>query len=656
MATHSGNTPGIKSDAAKKMNLPTFFSCMRRFAPLLLVLVSATAAVAAYLQALNYPFVSDDFDYIVNNTKLAGLHLAELGRLFTETFTLFPEPLPLRDFSYWLDIKLFGLTPSAFRLHNILLYLLCLPLVYGTTLSLWRHFCQESASSAPWAAAAVTALFALHPAHVETVVWVSGRKDVLSGMFSMLALWFAVNAKREHGLFTPYAATALIALLAAMLSKASAFAVAPIIVMLWVLFWLDIPAPNRRRSLLLWPLASLLLAACISLVFATVITSKVPFYFGVEALTRSLAVLGWLTRLAVSPESRHFFYPVFEDPHLPAMITLGSIVLAAAVTGGVLILRKHSLECFTLVAFFLLCLPSLQLIPYAPPSLVSDRFLFLAAWPAMLLVVATIWRLKPLLRIALLPAIALLLGFQTIERPHDWRSFEALVDTDLRAYPGHYLPATYKIITIQLPQRLYRDAGETANNINSPELQNIMVRLVYADNAVHIKSVTTGKPLEAMTLMQDLGAAVMRPPDQIKWNPSMRYTLGYCQERLTLLWNHLARQFPNDESVRYSAGLWMLEMHQFINAAAHLRAATESQRLPESVRGTALYSLGLALMNSGHVAEAEVQLRAALEQALPDLRAYCLLSAVYTQTGRLEDAARTEAGCHRYTASEKATR
>src|SRR3990172_7065541 len=113
---------------------------MRKLAPLALVLFSALAAVAAYLQAINYPFIIDDTGYIVENPKLLGLHLSELWRLFTEPYNNYAEFLPLRELSYWFDIQFFGLTPSAFRLDNILLYLLSLPLVYGTTSGVWRYF------------------------------------------------------------------------------------------------------------------------------------------------------------------------------------------------------------------------------------------------------------------------------------------------------------------------------------------------------------------------------------------------------------------------------------------------------------------------------------------------------------------------------------
>jgi len=623
---------------------------MRKLAPLALVLFSAIAVVGAYFQAIDYPFIIDDTVYIIKNAKLQGLPLSELWRLLTEPYNEFAEFLPLRDLSYWFDIKLFGLTPSAFRFHNVLLYLLCLPLVYGMTSGVWRYFRPADTTSSLWAAAAVTTLFALHPAHAEAVVWISGRKDVLSAMFSLLALWLAVSARQEQGLSAPFAASALLALLAAMLSKATAVAVAPIIAMLWMIFWRDIPASNKRRSVLLWSLASLLLAACIAFIFAAITTSRIPLYFGVEAITRSLAVLGWMVHLSISPESRHFFYPVFEDPYLPFRVALGVAALAAATVGGVLVLRRRSLEGFALVAFLLLCIPSMQLIPYAPPSLVSDRFVVLAVWPVILLIVTLSWRLKPVPRTVLLLAIALPWGFQTMERPRDWRSFEAVVDADSRAYPGSYIPAVYKVIS-QYTQGLTSEAIRTASSITDPEFRDVAIGLIKADSAVTYAEMT-GNPHEAMTLLWKLWLDHKDLPVQAKWNSPIK-TLWQSRENMfTGEWMRLAASFPDDMSVRYNAGLWQMNIHEYKYAVTHFLVATESQRLPKSIRGTAFYNLGLALLNSGSVAEAEAPLRAALEQPQSDLRAYCLLSEVYKLTGRSEEAARAGAECRMQAPSE----
>ncbi len=620
---------------------------IRQLAPLSLVLVSAVVTVVAYLQALNFPFILDDIAYIVWNTKLPTLYLSELWRLFIEPYNDSFEFLPLRDLSFWIDMKLFGLTPSAFRLHNILLHLLCLPLVYAVTSNVWRYFRPADAASAPWAAAAVTALFALHPALVESVVWISGSKYVLPNLFSMLALWFAVNAKRGQEISIFHATATLIAFAAVMFSKSSYVAMAPLIAMLWVIFWLDIPAPNRRRIQLLWPLAILLLAG---LMMRNFIASNqgfdsIPFYFGVEAVTRSLATLGWLARLAVSPENRHFYYPVFENPYLPVMVALGTAVLAAAAAGIVMILRKRSLEGFAIVTFLLLCIPYIQLMPFVSPSLASDRYLALAVWPVVVLIVALSWRLSPMPRIVLLLAIALSWGWQTMERTRDWRDFEVLVDADLRAYPGYYMPAVYKITSFQLPRGMYREATETAGRITTPEFRNIMLGIIRIHHGGDADAVTTGKLQEAMVLLWKLGHDIKQQPVQARWNSPVNNLWQRMPFLLATEWQYLAGRFPDDVSVRYNAGLWMLDAQRYQDAVVYLRFATESPQLPKSVRGSAFNSLGLALMYSGHIAEAEAPLHAALEQTPPELHAYCSLSELYKQSGRFEEAARAGASC-----------
>jgi hypothetical protein len=628
------------------MNLKFTFSRIRQLAPLMIVLVSTVVTVGAYLQALHYPFVFDDESYIVENTKLSGLYFSELWRLFTKPYNDFFEFLPLRDLSYWFDITLFGLNPAAFRLHNIILYLLTLPLVYVTTLGVWRYF-RPADISASWAAAAVTGLFALHPSHTEAVVWISGRKDVLSTLFSLLAVWLALRTKREQSFSPRYAAATLLALLAAMLSKASAFAVAPVIAMLWVMFWRDIPPLNRHRSLLLWPFASLLLAACVALIFAAIIPTRIPFYFGIEALTRSLAVLGWLARLAISAESRHFFYPVLEDPYLPVMIVLGmGVLLAAATASGIGILRKRlSLEGFAIIVFFLLCTPSIQLIPYQPPSLVSDRWLALAIWPIGLLVVALAWRLRPMPRTVVMLMIALPWISQTMERPRDWRSLEALIDADIHAYPGYAIPAAYQVIN-QYTHGLIREAVQTASNINDPELRDVVTGLIKADGAVTFAQVT-GKSQETITLLWKLWLDHKKLPMQAKWNSPINNLWMTRENMFTGEWMRLAESFPDDTLVRYNAGLWMVDVHKYQEAITYLRSATDSQRLPITVRGEAFERLGLALIDSGHIAEAEIPLRAALKEVPPELQAYCSLSEVYKRSGRSEEAARADASCPR---------
>lgn len=627
------------------MNPPLLSIRIRQFSPLVLALVGAVVAVCAYLQALHYPFISDDDIYIVHNHMLAEQHLGQIWPFFVKPYNPAREFLPLRDMSYWFDLTLFGKNPAAFRVHNILLYLLCLLFTYGATSDIWRYFRPADSAGAPWAAGVVTALFALHPAHAEAVVWIAGRKDVLSAMFSLLAIWLAVRAGRGPKFSPSLAGAALLALQAAMLSKATAFAVAPVIAMLWLVFWLNTPKHDRRPALLLWALACLITAMCLALVFGSVTGARIPFYFGLEAAARSLAVLGWLARLSVSPEGRHYFYPVFEDPYLPLMIALGVAVLATAITAGVMILRKRSLAAFALAVFLLLCVPSMQLLPYAPPSLVSDRFLALAAWPAILLIVVLSWRLGPAPRAALLLIIALTWTYRTFERPRDWRSPEVMADSELRAHPGYYMPAAHKIFDIQLPQGLYGDAIKTVNGIADPEPRNLLTKLIGAHYAVHVDAVSTGDPRKAIAALEELFLELNQRPVQSQWNAPIYYLWRAIRGNFQAELMYLIGHFPDHAMVNYNAGLWMLSVREYKDAAQHLRLATESQRLPESVRAKAFENLGMALLGSGQVAEAESPLLAALKQSQPNLRIHCLLEGIYTQTGRMDGAARAGIEC-----------
>ncbi len=192
-------------------------------------------------------------------------------------------------------------------------------------------------------------------------------------------------------------------------------------------------------------------------------------------------------------------------------------MLAAAMASSAMLLRKRTLEGFAVVVFLLMCMPYLQLIPFVSPSMVQNRYLALAAWPAMLLLVALAWRLNTYPRIALLLVFALMFGFQTTQRPRDWRSFEKLVDADLRAFPDYYIPASYKMF-IQLRQGLIHEANKTANNVSNPEFRKDLQDMVKIYEVVHVDAVATRNPQIAINLLHQLFRDLQQKPAQAKWN------------------------------------------------------------------------------------------------------------------------------------------
>ena len=619
----------------------------RTHAAPLVALLAAIFAVAAYLQALNFPFVSDDTMHITTNVKLLGLRANELWRLFVEPFNVLREYLPLRELSFWLDFTLFGLNPAAFRIHNIVLYLLCLPFVYAATLALWRQFRPADADSAPWAAACVTALFALHPALVESVVWITGRKYILPSLFAMLAVWLALRARRDDGLSPLPAVSALLAFVAVMLSKSSYVGLAPVIAGVWLLHWFDLPHRPRRKILLAWPLAVMLLAAGLLLTFIALATgeSGLQYRFGIDAVARPLAVLGWLTRLALSPESRHLYYPVIGAASYPLMLALGVAVLAAIGAGALMFARRRSLAGFALILYFLLCLPYLQILPFVSPSMVQDRYLSIAVWPLLIAVVAWIWRLKPPYRAALLLLLAVPWYYQTLVRTPEWRSFESIVDADQKAFPGYFVPAAYRILGVELPQMRYREAGETAQGVTDPQARDLLGKLVATAHAVFLATNAKGDPPQATALLWNLGMHLKQPPGDSNPNRAFELVRMLSGKYINDLWLDLAKHSPGGGAVRYNTGLWLLREGMHLEAATQLRAAVESADLPASSRGTAFRNLGLALLMSGQETESEAAFRLALTQAPPDARAYCGLAEIYRRRGQIDDARNAEASC-----------
>ncbi len=156
----------------------------------LLMLGLAAAVFAVYGQTLGFGFIPlDDPGYVYNNPHVrAGLTWDGLGWAFT-TFRQ-ANWHPLTWLSLMLDAQFFGLHAGGYHLTNLLLHTL-------DTLLLFRWL--RVATGALWPSAVVAFLFAVHPLHVESVAWVTERKDVLSTAFFFLNLLAYTRYTRETG-------------------------------------------------------------------------------------------------------------------------------------------------------------------------------------------------------------------------------------------------------------------------------------------------------------------------------------------------------------------------------------------------------------------------------------------------------------------------
>jgi tetratricopeptide (TPR) repeat protein len=131
------------------------------------------ATIAAYLPAFRGEFIWDDDDYVTQNQTLRSLD--GLRRIWLE-FGATRQYYPLVYSTFWVEYHLWGLNPFGYHAVNILLHGLAAGL-------LWRVLIRAGIPGAFWAAAA----FALHPVQVESVAWITERKNVLSGVFYFAA-------------------------------------------------------------------------------------------------------------------------------------------------------------------------------------------------------------------------------------------------------------------------------------------------------------------------------------------------------------------------------------------------------------------------------------------------------------------------------------
>jgi Flp pilus assembly protein TadD len=173
--------------------------------------------VLSYIPALRAGFIWDDPDYVINNHTLRDL--GGLWEMWTDVRSL-PQWYPLTHTSFWIEYQLWGAGSAAgYHVTNVLLHA-------ANAAFLWRVLARLRVPGA-WLASAV---FAVHPVCVESVAWVTERKNVLSLLFYLLALRaYLTTAVIPSAYFV-----ALGLFIAALLSKSvTATLPAAILVLLW---------------------------------------------------------------------------------------------------------------------------------------------------------------------------------------------------------------------------------------------------------------------------------------------------------------------------------------------------------------------------------------------------------------------------------------
>jgi Tfp pilus assembly protein PilF len=228
--------PTRASEDAGRPNRPS------RFYTLWPGLVLAALVVGCFAPVANCNFIWDDNDYVTENRQLRTLD--GLQKIWLEPRAT-PQYYPLVHTTFWCEYQLWQLNPLGYHLVNVAIHA-------ATAILLWRLLRQLSVPGSWW----IAAIFAIHPVQVESVAWITERKNVLSGMCYLLAAgsyvrWakWGQGATSEKPSWTWYG-LALAFYVAALLSKTVTVSLPA--ALLLVAWWKD-PLSLRRHVVALIP-------------------------------------------------------------------------------------------------------------------------------------------------------------------------------------------------------------------------------------------------------------------------------------------------------------------------------------------------------------------------------------------------------------------
>jgi tetratricopeptide (TPR) repeat protein len=340
----------------------------------------ALAVLAVFGQTAGFAFVNldDPMNVFANPVVAQGLSIKAVGWAFAHA--QLANWVPLTTLSHILDCQIFGLRAGGHHLVNVLLHA-------ATVVLLFLALRQMTGSL--WRSAFVAALFAVHPLRAESVAWVSERKDVLSGLFFMLALGAYVRQARQP---SRAGAVVVFILFALGLLAKSMVATLPFVLLLldyWPLERLHNRAEFLRRLREKIPLFALAAGGCLAAALAPglLITGhdRLPLLERIgNGVVSYVVYLGQM----VFPAGLAVLYPNPPNGEPPGKVCL-ALVLLAAISAGVIVCRKKRPYLLAGWLWYLgMLFPVIGIIQISSYAQYADRYTYL---PGIGLAMAVTW-------------------------------------------------------------------------------------------------------------------------------------------------------------------------------------------------------------------------------------------------------------------------
>lgn len=333
------------------------------------MLILAITSIAIFWSALGHDFLQnwDDIKYVVENPIIRGLTVENLITAF-KTSVLW-NYAPIHMVSYMLDYEIWGLRAFGFIFTNLLLHAANGILFY----LLLRRLVGEKV----WVFL-TSLIFILHPVQVESVVWVSQRKNVLAMFFFLIGFYlYSLYREREEKVDIRLYLLSLFAFTLSLLSK-SITVVFPVVLLVFDLCFRN---KNDVKTFILDKIPFLTIALIVG--FVAIETQSADYqggrtsYHGGSLYATLLTMLPVLVRyltMVVWPANLSAYYNPPIKTQIDSEVAWAAVLLVFLCFIGVMLSRRNR-QMFFWFAFFFICLiPVSQIIPIV--TLMNDRYLY----------------------------------------------------------------------------------------------------------------------------------------------------------------------------------------------------------------------------------------------------------------------------------------
>lgn len=643
------------------------------FTPRIFLFSVVIITVLLYLPSLNAQFLSDDNIYVLKNQRLQAMTLLDSWKLLL-TRTNNYEYLPVRDFSYLIDFSLFGLNPVGYHLHNILIYVVTCIVVWFFSRSIYSLFGEDIDSDHELRfAAIVTALFAIHPAHVESVAWISGRKDLLSGLFCMLALWRFTSALKVVSGMQWRLGVAYLFFLLGLLSKST---IVPLPIIAFIIGYIKYSEKPfdlkscRQSANITWPF---LILSCASVVIQVLVgkttgvlvnTEVMPDISPLALLSLSNRILGYLTHIAVLPFRLRLIYDVWAPGWASvSAIVCGVLVIIFFLIAIFKLCRSRSLAAFGLITFVLFCLPFLQFIKFSTWSFASERFLFVPILGLAIILASFLAKYRIGYTI-ILPLLIVSGSYLTVNRAIMWQNETELSISNVKYSPGNFI-AVRNYVNSMLKDRRYDEVIKHVSHINDVGKREFLLTYIR----VH-KAVASGTGAERRNLMMVLknseaefeayqegmylskcGELYELCGDYLQAARCYYLAVQYKNQNTSpVLLSGIVRHYepvlsvykknieknPADVASRFQLAGFYLKLFQIDQAEQQYRLILRDFSAPDVVK-MAHYNLGLTLMRKKDHKQARTEIEEAIKSGLNDVDAWNNLGSINRILGKFDE-------------------